>query len=119
MNIPLGKVGEKAACEFLQAKGYQIIEQNFRCRIGEIDLIAKDKNILVFVEVKTRFSTHCGQPFESVTYHKQQRLIKLAQVYLKFKHRTVNVMCRFDVVSITIKDQKQEIKHLLNAFCKF
>ena len=115
-NIVLGRSGESAACAYLETKGFEIIDKNFRCRLGEIDLIAKDKNMHVFIEVKTRYSTQCGQPFESVTYHKQQRLKKLAQVYLKFNYRTVNILSRFDVISIIYKNAKPEIKHIKNAF---
>lgn len=115
-NVALGRAGEDAACAFLEGKGYKIIERNFRCQLGEIDLIAQDKNVLVFIEVKTRYSTQCGQPFESVNYHKQQRLIRLAQVYLKFTRGTVNVLSRFDVVSIVIKAGQIHIDHIINAF---
>ena len=62
-NITLGRVGEDAACQYLERLGYKVIEQNFRCKLGEIDLIVSDKKVLVFVEVKTRLSTQCGQPF--------------------------------------------------------
>ncbi len=116
-NITLGRVGEDAACQYLESIGYKVIERNFRCQLGEIDLIAQDKNMLVVIEVKTRLSTQCGQPFESVTYFKQQRLIKLAQVYLKFKRGTVDVFCRFDVISIIFKGGDKDIKHIKNAFC--
>jgi putative endonuclease len=116
MNISLGKLGENAACEYLEGKGFQVVERNFRCHLGEIDLVCKDNNVLVIVEVKARYSMHYGQPFESVTYHKQRRLIRLAQTYLKFKHGTVNLMTRFDVISISYKDGKKEIKHIRDAF---
>ncbi len=115
-NVSFGKIGEQAACEYLHSKGFKIIEQNFRCLLGEIDIVARDGGVLVFVEVKTRFSTQYGQPFESVTYHKQKRLIKLAQVYMKYKHGTVAILSRFDVVSILMKDRAKEITHIKNAF---
>ena len=115
-NVVLGKTGEDSACLFLESKGYKIIERNFRCWLGEIDVIAQDKNVLVFVEVKTRYSSKCGQPFEAVHFYKQKRLVKLAQVYLKFKKGTVNVMSRFDVISIVYKEGQKTIEHIKNAF---
>jgi len=79
----LGKVGEALAQRFLQGKGYEILEKNFRCRFGEIDLIAKEGGEIVFIEVKSRSGTEFGFPEEQISWRKQKRLGRLAQFYLK------------------------------------
>jgi len=112
----LGKDGEKAAISFLKEKGYQILEKNYRCRLGEIDIVAKDKEKIVFVEVKTRSSLIFGLPQEAVNHSKQLRLTRLALAYLSH-HKLKDVPCRFDVVSILMKDKKPEkIQLITNAF---
>lgn len=115
-RINLGRSGEDAACQYLTKLGYQIVERNFRCRMGEIDIIARDDQTLVFVEVKTRASIACGQPFEAVHYFKQRKLIKLAEFYLKRCFQTTCIACRFDVVSILHSGSGPDIRHLKNAF---
>jgi putative endonuclease len=94
----LGKWGENVAREYLQKRGYQIIETNFRCREGEIDIIAQDKEYLVFVEVRTRRGFEFGTPEESVTTAKKKKLISLAFIYLQ-NHRNLPALWRFDVVA--------------------
>jgi len=112
----LGKNGEEIAINFLKKRGYQILEKNYRCRLGEIDIVAKDKEKIVFVEVKTRVSLIFGLPQEAVNYSKQMRLTKLALTYLSY-HKLKNVPCRFDVVSILIEGKKpKEIQLITNAF---
>ncbi len=76
----VGKAGEDNAVKYLQKQGYRILERNFRCRFGEIDLIARDKGVLVFIEVKTRRSRAFGPPAMAVTPEKQRHLIKASQV---------------------------------------
>ena len=78
----VGELGEKMAKEYLQEKGYQIMETNFRCREGEIDIIAQDKDYLVFVEVRTRKGSGFGTPEESITAAKKEKLTSLAFAYL-------------------------------------
>lgn len=96
-----GAFTEDLACQFLEAKGFKLIERNFNCRLGEIDLIMQDKNSLVFIEVRYRKNNHFGSGAESVTYSKQQKLIKTASLYLQ-QHSKLNACpARFDVVSIT------------------
>ena len=113
----LGAYGEALASQYLQAQGYRILEANFRCKLGEIDLIAQDGNVICFVEVKTRRSLAYGQPFEAVHSFKIRKLTRLALIYLKYKFQSIEVPCRFDVVSI-VCDPKGEarIQHLKNAF---
>jgi putative endonuclease len=98
-HTELGRLGENAAARFLQAKGYAIIERNFRCPRGEIDIIAKHSGELVFVEVKTRTTQDVARPADSVTADKQERLAKAAEVYLLRKAKG-EWRCRFDVVEV-------------------
>ena len=112
----LGKQGEKAAARFLKSKGLSIREINCRCSAGEIDIIAEDGDIIVFVEVKTRSGEQFGLPEEAVHYFKQKKLIQLANYYLQ-KEQLQNKHCRFDVVSIIMRHNKvKKIDHFIDAF---
>lgn len=95
----LGRRGENISIEFLKKQGYKIMETNYRCSLGEIDIVAKDKNVLCFVEVKTRRTKEYGLPEEAVDWHKQRKLTKVALAYLKEK-KAYNQDLRFDVVSV-------------------
>lgn len=97
----LGAEGEKMAVAYLAARGYRIRECNFRCRLGEIDLVAEEGGTLVFVEVKTRRSRRFGLPKEAVTPAKQARLRRIAEYYL-LTHGGGDRPCRFDVLGVTI-----------------
>lgn len=96
-----GEYTESLACKFLEDKGFKLIERNFHCRLGEIDLIMQDNNNLVFVEVRYRRSNNFGSGAESITYNKQSKLIKTASVYLQQHAKLNKYPSRFDVVSIT------------------
>ena len=96
----LGKRGEDLACGELERRGYVILSRRFRTRCGELDIVARDGQVLVFVEVKTRTGRNFGSPFESLTWHKQHRLARMALSYL-FLKRLSNMPCRFDVVGVT------------------
>ena len=98
-RINLGRKGEDISVEFLKKQGYKIIERNYRCSLGEIDIVAKDKNVLCFVEVKTRKTDEYGLPAEAIDGHKQKKLAKVALAYLKEK-RIYKQDLRFDVVSV-------------------
>ena len=116
-NQSLGKLGEDSSCKYLHNKGYQILERNFRNKLGEIDLIAKDGKTICFIEVKTRKSLHYGAPFESVHSTKQYKLVKLALSYLKYKFNSIEIASRFDVISINFDSNgKPIIEHIQNAF---
>ncbi|WP_028550406.1 YraN family protein [Paenibacillus sp. UNC451MF] len=96
----LGALGEQYALEHLQRQGFRIAGQNWRCRTGELDLIAWDNEVLVIVEVRTRSSTlRFGTPVESVDYKKCAQVIETAQFYVH-THRLQNYQIRFDVISI-------------------
>ncbi len=97
----LGTAGEAAALRLLRRRGYRIVERNFRCRLGEIDLIAEDRVTIVFVEVKARVATEFGAPFEAISPRKQRRLAQLATWYLA-RRRWLDRPCRFDAVSVMV-----------------
>ena len=97
-NRQLGTKWEKAAVDFLRAQGYIIIEKNYRCRAGEIDIIARDADILCFVEVKYRKSCKYGSAVEAVGTSKQRIIRFVARDYLFRRCVNVNTQCRFDVV---------------------
>lgn len=107
----IGTEKEKVAGAYLEKNGYEIIEYNFRCMQGEIDIIAKDNGYLVFCEVKYRSNTMSGTPFEAVDYKKQRIISRCALFYIT-KHNLSEIPCRFDVVSVT----DEEIQVLKNAF---
>lgn len=98
-----GKQGESRAARFLRSRGYHIVELNFRCKMGELDMIARDGETLVFVEVRTRSSARYGRASESVTATKRRRIARLAQFYLMTRKPAFDT-CRFDVVDITAGD---------------
>jgi len=114
-KIQTGKEGEKIAADFLKKKGYRIIETNFRCAIGEIDIIAREKDELVFIEVKTRTSGDLGFPEQAVGIKKQKKMSQLALWYLQ-KVNTNDTATRFDVLAIMILPAGNEIKLIKNAF---
>jgi putative endonuclease len=114
-KIDTGKQGEKIAAVFLKKSGYRIIETNFRCVAGEIDIIAREKGEIVFIEVKTRKSAELGYPEQAVGINKQKKMSQLALLYLQKKNIT-DAQARFDVVAITISACGNEIKLIKNAF---
>jgi len=111
----LGKKGEEVALPFLKKNGYRIVERNYVCKMGEVDIIAKEKDTLAFIEVKTRTSNAFGPPQLAVTPSKQMQLSKAAWSFLKEK-RIENVRARFDVVAILIRPEGEEIELIRDAF---
>ena len=112
----IGKLGEDLAVSYLENKGYRVLERNYSIRAGEVDIIALDSGVLVFVEVKARSGLGFGAPFEAVTYKKQQQIAKAALFYLS-EHDLHNHEARFDVVSVMIHDLKTpKIDLIKNAF---
>lgn len=114
--MTIGERGELRAAEYLQNKGFYILERNYRTRRGEIDLICADDRYLVFVEVKTRSSTSFGMPCEAVTSVKQRKLVLAAQQWL-YNHPT-ELQPRFDVVEILVSPDRStcRIRHIPDAF---
>ena len=97
----LGEMGERWAREYLERNGYRILETNFRCREGEIDIVAQHEDCLVFVEVRTKTGSRFGTPEESVTAAKQEKLVSLAMSYLQ-THDNLTSEWRIDVVAIEV-----------------
>ena len=111
----LGKLGEDLACEELERRGYAIVERRFRTRCGELDIVARDGDVLVFVEVKARSGGGFGSPFDAVTWQKRQRLSAMAESYLLHK-RIAGVACRFDVVSVLQDASGHTVELMRGAF---
>ncbi len=115
-NKHLGKKGEKIALRYLKSLGYEIIQCGYRALKGEVDIIAKEKDTIVFVEVKTRSTKEFGFPLEAVELNKQTQIKKLALTYIAKKYKRF-IPCRFDVIGIMINNEKDvEISHIRNAF---
>lgn len=110
-----GKRGEELAERFLQNKGYKIVERNYRCHNGEVDLIALDRKVIVFVEVKTRSAHGYGSPLEAVAFYKQRKMIQAAQYFLHEK-KLHQRDARFDVVGISWAGAEPQVEHIQNAF---
>lgn len=115
-NRALGSEYEEMAAQFLAKKGYQILQKNFRCKSGEIDLIAEHEGTLVFVEVKFRKNTMFGSPFEAVGHTKQRKICQTARYYLLKNKYSEQYSCRFDVIGIIGKQKEVQIEHIENAF---
>ena len=111
----LGRRGEDLACAELEKRGYVIVDRRFRTRCGELDIVARDGGVLVFVEVRARSGCSFGTPFESVTWKKRQRLSRMAATYLCVKRLPVTP-CRFDVVSIVERQDTHTIELVRGAF---
>ncbi|VAW29319.1 Endonuclease [hydrothermal vent metagenome] len=110
----LGKEGEQRALQMLKAKGYTILETNWRDDKAEVDIIATDKDELVIVEVKTRSTDYFGDPEEAVGPAKARNLIRAAEAYIELNDVDMDV--RFDIVSIILKNGKSTINHIIDAF---
>lgn len=109
----LGARCEAMAAEHLIQQGYRVRERNFRCRLGEVDLICEDGPTLVFVEVKSRRSGRFGSGFDAVDARKQAKLTAIAEFYMS---RHPDRPCRFDVVAVTLGPGPGRLEHLINAF---
>jgi putative endonuclease len=110
-----GKESESTAVKHLKKQGYKIIEQNYRTKLGEIDIIAKEKNTIVFVEVKSRKSDSYGNPKYALTPKKMRKISMVALYFLKITNQS-GAKARFDVVSITSREKNPEIEIIKNAF---
>jgi putative endonuclease len=110
-----GQRGEDLACAFLRENGYRVRARNFRCRAGEIDVVAERGGVTVFVEVKERHGSSHGQGFEHVTWAKRRRVLKAARLYAA-QNALLESPLRFDVVSVDWKDGRPHVRHDENAF---
>jgi putative endonuclease len=116
----LGPQGEKIAADYLSGKGYRILERNYRFRRNEIDIIARHRGVICFVEVKTRSSDEKGDPLEAVTFRKQLEIIKAAKAYLAASGN-MERECRFDVIAVRLHSPESgsgpfSIEHVTDAF---
>ena len=115
-RLQFGQEGESAALDFLKKKSYRILEKNFRSKLGEIDIIADHKGVMVFIEVKARLNHEYGHPFIALTPTKQKKIIQTAQSFLSQK-RIVDKPVRFDVIAMTMDPSNTwKIELLENAF---
>ena len=114
-RIALGRFGEDLAREQLKDCGYKILTTNYRCPFGEIDVIARDGDVLVFVEIKTRRDKSLGRVKEAVNIRKQRHISKVALAYMK-SHNLWGSKARFDVVAVGLLDGEKEIEIIKNAF---
>ena len=113
----VGQQGETLAEEFLRAQGYQILRRNYRNKIGEIDLVARDGNCICFVEVKLRKQSRFGQPQDAIVFSKKRKLYLMALCFLKETFGSVDKKSRFDVVTIQQDtDTKPRLSLIKNAF---
>lgn len=110
-NRKFGNIGEDISATYLKQLGYEILERNFSCRQGEIDIIAKDKDEYVFIEVKTRSSLCYGKPREAVDNYKQKHIYKTTKYYLHINNLE-KVFVRFDVIEVYLEEKKYKLKHL-------
>ena len=110
-NLIKGKIGEDLAIEYLRKHFYKIKAKNYKCKLGEIDIIAEKGDRIIFVEVKSRASDRFGSPREAVNYYKQRKIRLVAEVYIK-QNMLYNKSCQFDVIEIV----NDEITHLENCF---
>lgn len=115
MNIhKIGEKAEQAALLFLEKKGLTLLARNYRCKLGEIDLIMRDNAEVVFIEVRQRSHPNYSQAAESVTHAKQRKIIKTATHYLQKQHWLDKVQCRFDVIGFS----STQIEWIQDAFCE-
>jgi putative endonuclease len=111
-----GQAAEDIACRYLQQQGLQLITRNYRCRMGEIDLIMQDRDMLVFVEVRYRKNDCCGGSLHSINNAKQIKLLRAASFYLQQNQLTEKAPCRFDVIAINSLQDKHAPEWLKNVF---
>ncbi len=114
-HMSIGAQGEEIAARYLLDRRYEILHRNYRCRYGEIDIIARRKNVLVFVEVKSRRSSAFGSPLEAVSLKKQRSISVVAQAYLQ-RNRLSGSAARFDVIAVLLHSTEPAIEHIENAF---
>lgn len=116
-KIMTGQLGEDAACNYIEKIGYRLVCRNYRQRDGEIDIICIDRNIMVFIEVKTRRNSRFGCPAEAVGYHKQRKIMNTAMAYLASQPGYTQSI-RFDVIEVYIEGTSIRVNHIENAFSR-
>jgi len=116
-NKDIGELGESISESYLKNSGYKILEKNFKCKCGEIDLIASNEGYICFIEVKTRYGTNFGMPSEAVVFSKQHKINKTAEVYI-LKKNINNWNFRFDVIEVLLNGDNNDfsVNHIQDAF---
>ena len=116
-NKDIGSFGEALARDYLISKGYKILNMNFRNKFGEIDIICKKNNLLIFCEIKSMYSNSFGSPIESITCYKQKQIIKLSELYLISK-KYYNFNVRYDIIEVIFNTitSSHIINHVQDAF---
>jgi putative endonuclease len=114
-RLDLGSLGERLALERIKDLGYRCLEKNYRCPLGEIDLIARDGDCLVFIEIKTRKGRSTGFAKEAVTPRKIRQISKTALFYMK-KNNCCDSRARFDVIAVSITGDREDIEIVTDAF---
>lgn len=110
-----GDLGEKVVSQYLEKYGYEVLERNFKCNFGEIDIIFRDKNEIVFSEIKARNGIKYGYPAEAVTYFKKKHIYNTAKYFL-YKNNLSNKFIRFDVIEVYLSNKKPIINHIKSVF---
>lgn len=110
-----GQEGERLAVRFLEKEGFRILDRNYRNRTGEIDIVAEDRGVLVFVEVRTLKASAGHSPEETVQWKKRQRISRTAQAYIQQKGLE-DRPARFDVISVTLEGTRSDLRHIVDAF---
>ena len=114
INQEIGKLGEDIAVNYLKQKGYKILDRNFECRQGELDIIALDKKEIVFIEVKTRTSNRYGYPSEAVNKVKQKHMLQTIKYYLYIRNLN-DKFVRIDVIEVHIRNNVYKVNHIKKA----
>lgn len=116
-NKDIGNYGEDLSCKYLKSEGYYILCRNFRNRGGEIDIICRKNDLIVFLEIKSRYSYNYGSPIEAITYSKQKQIIKLCKYYA-YINKLINFNFRFDVIEVLFNKDNNlfSINHITDAF---
>ena len=116
-NKDIGNFGEELSIKYLEDNNYKVLDKNFRCKSGEIDIITLKNSIISFIEVKSRFFTSFGNPIESITYSKQLKIINSAKFYI-FKNNLYNFNIKFDAIEIIfdLNSTNYTINHIEDAF---
>ena len=114
-RLELGRLGEGLAADLLKKEGFRIIAKNYRTKLGEIDIIARDRDTICFIEVKTRNTADFGLPQDAVSAHKQRQIAKAALSFLKEK-KLLDSKARFDVVSVVLENNHSKAELIKDAF---
>ena len=110
----LGKAGEKEACEFLKANGYEVLATNWKNQRAEADIIAKKNDLLLIIEVKTRSTDYFGEPGEAVGKQKQRMMVKAAEAYLEINNLDIEV--RYDIIAVIMNEKTKKLVYIEEAF---